>query len=96
MDKTPNTQQGSKEFLARSALYDAVSFKNAFTQSVMLFIQHHLDEIDVRRSLAALIAIKGLQIDAEPGREFLAAKSQFCPQCPDPLADIFHIRKTCV
>ena len=45
MDKTPNTQQGSKEFLARSALYDAVSFKNSFTQSVMLFIQHHLDEI---------------------------------------------------
>ncbi|WP_374667020.1 hypothetical protein [Acinetobacter sp.] len=34
-----------KETQARNALYDAIVFRNTFTQVVMQFIQHHLDTV---------------------------------------------------
>lgn len=34
-----------KESLARTALYDAIGFRNTFTHAVMQFIQYHLDTI---------------------------------------------------
>ena len=40
-----NSHQVEKEELARTALYEAICFRNPFTQIVIQFIQHHLDSI---------------------------------------------------
>ena len=40
-----HTRAAEKESQARNALFDAISFRNSFTQVVMQFIQHHLDTI---------------------------------------------------
>ncbi|CAM4346348.1 hypothetical protein [Acinetobacter pragensis] len=45
MTITLNSNVTEKETLARNALYDAISFRNVFTQVVMQFIQHHLDTV---------------------------------------------------
>lgn len=45
MNTILSATETEKEALARTALYDAISFRNSFTQIVMQFIQHHLDSI---------------------------------------------------
>lgn len=49
MNTTFNTDSASaeKEMLARNALFDALIFRNTFTQVVMQFVQLHLDTIPV-------------------------------------------------